>query len=1280
MTDDLGNLQSGPDRIVFHPSMQRKHEITPETILAIRLENSETAELVIIWPLHSVGSDCPNRCKGRHDSKENDVLVDLYFEWKLLLVYEDVDPHMDALIEQQLSVIVTWWGDEDDLVRWPGPRRRVRIRHGASNEEIRGGSGTQSSFAQHTGTGSPESLTPPKAHLSSKITANTLVVIASVLELGACTGAHALMVEPLAAAITSRQSFLKLAFSSMARLRNRLFMLDEVIPRRSQPLPHPSQRYTRRHSSSAARTLSSQTRLLDWPQTVRPTHEPDEPADKLHSLLSARTPFDPEYAWHLYMASVQPDTNNSTLTPREQLHFIQAFLNTFELYGDTPPDLQLLYTWGTRLDPVLRDLKSHLDVGSPEIISLKCFTAQVHAWLGDVERASQFTREIRGTRLNHAERCTLLCVYRNILVLSRYRQGASYALDLLIREWKFLGTFYHARTIPLPEAASFRKAMHNLLVDIPDGASLLLSHSQTAQDDRSLMGELLLETYCAKKLLHQAHALVLEMRRQQLPVKFHLQAKLTRLLAQRDLFVLAHEIFTSMEPSIDPQLYHSTGLHLYARRGDVDRAERFFGKHNDNNWSMQAARCMLMHAYAVAGKVDTVVELFHKFFPATPELAERPGIIHYTTVILAHAELANFDGIDFWLEKMLEAGCRPDGHVYSIILQSFARHGDIDSVAAMFDQMRTAEVKPDRVHYTSVITLLARRKDVIAAEAFYLQALHEGITPDRKMITSLMNAHVEAGSWEGVVRIFDYLRQSSHFRRDLSIEVYNTLLKAYVLIGTPFRVVLAMFRKLVRVGVRPDGYTYALVIQSACDAGKMDVAEELFAEMEDKAKSWGSLYHFDAYVLTIIMAGYVRQRSTARAKACYEDMQRRGIKPSSVTYKQVLQAYANDRTEASLKIAESFLKQIMDADADDPSWTGFESRSSALGNIYSPLMLVYARKEKPEEVVRLFNGMLEANGGSSLESLTIILDVHRRTNNIGAVRQLWPQIWELALRLSCANELFKGNNSRPTPMFTRHSNLLCMPLSIYIDALSAAGEHHAVLDTWTRAKAEGFSFDAHNWNHLAVVLVRAGELDRAFEVLERVLIPYSRKDPIVRDPSPESPLVFDGMGPDVDMPASDAPMHRKARRAKTVKTATRMVGSRLTMPEASTDFAHPLYLLHQVIPGLTMWRPHAVTLQVLSNVLGHLQRGRLVQPIRPADAPLATSESHAADSQSQVEIASATLQRIYHNYPEAVRAVLLYERGQARREAVQRSPKQWIKVKQQVEDTLADGDTIGLHG
>lgn len=78
-----------------------------------------------------------NADAGKCDSKENNVLVDLCVKRKLLLMYENVDPDFDALIKQWLSVFVAWWGEDDDLMRWQCPKRRVRIRHVGWNGEIR---------------------------------------------------------------------------------------------------------------------------------------------------------------------------------------------------------------------------------------------------------------------------------------------------------------------------------------------------------------------------------------------------------------------------------------------------------------------------------------------------------------------------------------------------------------------------------------------------------------------------------------------------------------------------------------------------------------------------------------------------------------------------------------------------------------------------------------------------------------------------------------------------------------------------------------------------------------------------------------------------------------------------------------------------------------------------------------------------------------------------------------------------------------------------------------
>ncbi|KAF9238758.1 hypothetical protein BU15DRAFT_88216 [Melanogaster broomeanus] len=743
---------------------------------------------------------------------------------------------------------------------------------------------------------------------------------------------------------------------------------------------------------------------------------------------------------------------------------------------------------------------------------------------------------------------------------------------------------------------------------------------------RQHMGEVLAEAYRAEDYLVNAHAVVIEMRTQRLPLGSWPQLELVRYLAKADLFALANEIFAPLHSTRHVRKYYMIGLYLSARQGHVVNAEEFYKLLMDNDWFMPVIQCWVMHAYAVAGRVETVVELFHQFFPkdsANGAVDARPTILHYTTIIFAYAERSDYDGLNHWLQAMLDAGHSPDGHVYNIILKSFSSRGEVDSVSAILDQMRSARIMPTHVHYTSVITLLAQRKDPIAAEAIYKRAVHEGVIPDRRMITTLMNAHVESGSWAGVVRVFDYLKESNNIRL-LTIEVYNTLLKAYVHIGSPFQVVAALFRKLQRAGLRPDGHTYALVIQSACDAGLMNVAEDLFAEMEAKAQEWEPFHRLDAFVLTIIMAGHLRLGHKAYAKA-----------------------------------SEAFLKSIMDTDQNHRGWMTTGSRPAVLENLHSPLMLAHTNQSSPRDVERIFEAMIEAGGEPSIQSLTILSDVYRRTGNLKAINRVWPQIWQLAVRLSRVDGLFGGDDTDATDSPPRHSSLLCVPLSIYIDALSAAGQADAIPHIWNRARSNGFGFDSHNWNHLAIALVRAAELERAFEVLERVVLPYQRQSELsgARNSSPESPYTFDSKPPDLDDPASDSPMGRKKRRVLAVKITTSKSGSRLDMEESSTDFAHPLHILHNVMPSWSTWRPHTVTLKVLSQVLKHLQGGRLVQPVTASNEPQLPGT--AEDSETRAKIASDILQRIYDNYPDTLRVITLYDRQQSRQDAINRLDDGW---------------------
>ncbi|KAG2369707.1 hypothetical protein BDR07DRAFT_1388159 [Suillus spraguei] len=926
----------------------------------------------------------------------------------------------------------------------------------------------------------------------------------------------------------------------------------------------------RRYSSSLPSCSNSprfnhiSTTLSSAPETMDVI---TSPLNHFLSLLQKNDPFNLDDAWNTYQMLIDSD-DHQHLKPLDLLNFAEKLSAAAEASGRDNGSVSYFQKWGRRLAALNERLESMFEKHSSQDITRLKLVARVSAFLGDLDRAIITAHELSDLLVD-GRREELLEIYETLIRLMALHQDGEHVLDFILAEWANISVHLLPLSIRLRQwdaelkLSSFQDAIYSTLANIPDAAHLLAKRRHLSLETRQRIGVLLLDVLCWEALADDAYTLLKEMQAQQISVQVDLQLQVVRSLVRADSFIRANELYRIISESTHARhkFLISTGMFLAAHQGDIDRAEECYSQLSTARWITSQDRATLMHAYAVAGQVGKVVELFHQFFPDqnASRLEAKPSIKHYTIVVYAHAERADYDGLNFWLQAMSKAGLVPDIYVYSIILKSFATRGEVESVAAVLDQMRAAKIMPTRVLYTTVISLLAHRRDPVSAEAIYKRALREGITPDRKMITSLMNAHVEAGSWAGVVRVFDYLKSSRIPRLRLSIEVYNTLLKAYVLIGAPFHVVSTIFRKLEAMGVQPNGRMYTLVIQSACDAGYMNIANRIFTEMQAAAQEWQTTYRVDAFVLTIIMAGHLRLGDKRSAKA-------RGIQPTSATFHHILRAYGNEKSEESLQIADDFLKTIM-------------TRAAALEHVYA---------DKPEEVERLFQSMLDAGGEPSLGSLSVLLDAYRRSGDIEAIHGLWPQIWQLALRFSKTDSLFEGEDDNPSDPTKRQGNLLCVPLSIYIDALSAAGEHSAIAEI----------FDSHNWNHLAVAL-------RAFEIVER-----SENVLRDRDLSPNSPLTFDVSPP-------DSPMHRSERRAYQSKMATKRSGDVLAIDPTSDDFAHPLHILHQISPSWDVWRPH--------RVLRHLGSGIPVQP---------ALEPNSDNDFTRGYLAGEILDRIYLNYPD----------------------------------------------
>jgi len=865
--------------------------------------------------------------------------------------------------------------------------------------------------------------------------------------------------------------------------------------------------------------------------------------------------------------------------------------------------------------------------------------------------------------------------------------GPEAAYDWLVSRWGTVEQYLWKKSSLVYSRASraavanLRNVIAHVVEGIEDPGTFLTERIQEQPAGPwKEVGEHFIDVLCTLRLPKEALDLMRRMERLSILPSVNIRLTLVKALAMEKSFGSAHKLYAQLRKEMkdvrEAELREvwSTGLYLHAREGSVARARVEFTSLEGRNWVTSEIVALMLHATAVKGLVKQTIETFERFFPRGAEPSQlvygRPTKTHYTEVLFAHAKAGDMDRVHTWLKRMTEDKIIPDAYTYAILLR-FGSSGDVASFSKLLRRMDSSGVKLNLHGYTTVISLLAQMGDSVGAERTYRQALKDGIHPDIKMLNALMHAHVQAGYWQGVVDTFDYIKTLPGRRYRPTTATYNTLLKAYVLLGTPFSTVSELVVDQEALGTRPDVYTYALLIQSACDNKEFDLALGLLSRMDRLADNAESDVEVTVYVLAILMGSFLRHGDNVRAREMFEQMKSRNIVPTAVTYSKIVHAYAREKTLGSLQLAEAFVRKLISEKSEDDGlragWISSSGgRSLALNTVYQPLMHVYAKLGQVEDVERLQEKLLDEGGKVSLGSLTALLAAYRNSGDVEAGKETWSFIYEMASQRSELGDILSCDETKPNTgpggrrEVVSQSNILCVPLSIYIDLLSSAGHHAEVARVWDTLRTHGFTFDSHNWNHLIIALIRAGEPERAFSILERVILPNAipasltgRAEYGRRSHQPNSPLSIVGGSNEVSVPIQDGSparppawaevsVHKHNRRMEDVRRISKHLESHSTIDTHSRgDFSHHLETLQLIPLTWNSWKPHSATLSVLSQALARLASGRLLHPIRGDSGTLDISTDGPAPIP---EPAKNIFNRINDNYREAVRAVKEFER------------------------------------
>ncbi|CAD6892568.1 unnamed protein product [Tilletia laevis] len=610
-----------------------------------------------------------------------------------------------------------------------------------------------------------------------------------------------------------------------------------------------------------------------------------------------------------------------------------------------------------------------------------------------------------------------------------------------------------------------------------------------------------------------AFELYKEATERQVPVREVVGRKLARVLSVEQRFDLADQAFEMIlqqgeaqdgsEFTIETQTLESRVCHQ-ARAGRVDEVQSDLDllaeRPGTEIWIGKSRSHLLAEALAVHGDIEQCDAVLAEMF----DLDWRPGV-YVAEGKRAPSRVANSLRIQarisarrLWeaeelLDHMLRIGQIASLRAFEDLMAACSKTEDVLFARRILESHQKLGYALNAPLLGSLMHIYARRQDAEGAHRVLGFMMELGLRVPASAFNTLLLAHVEASDWKAAFHLFRRMERTKQVGRRPNRRSYEIMLKALVMSGASVKEVFRFAEIMKENGAEYDARTYALLIQSASDAGTMGLALEMFDTADETLEGGADEFHF-----SIIINGLLREGSGYRAKKYFDLMQTRGLQPSHVTYAMLVQQHARMGTDEDLEKAVRVATWALSELEVVPGGKGNLHQANLSAMLYMPILRAEVDRGNSVAAEETLGDMGEASGLTAIRSLTILLDLYRRDGRVQAAMEAWYQLlalacaeqWTTLLQVLTSRVRLQLNNDgtpRVEEQRLRHPSSLCIPLSIIMDALSTAGLYDEAVQAWKVVRDLGGHFDPDNWNVLMAVHAGAGRLEEALEILEHVL-------------------------------------------------------------------------------------------------------------------------------------------------------------------------------------------------
>ncbi|KAJ5187584.1 hypothetical protein N7449_010578 [Penicillium cf. viridicatum] len=516
-----------------------------------------------------------------------------------------------------------------------------------------------------------------------------------------------------------------------------------------------------------------------------------------------------------------------------------------------------------------------------------------------------------------------------------------------------------------------------------------------------------------------------------------------------------------------------------------------------------------MVAFSKIGDVQTVQHLFDRFVADHGNPKTQRSV---TPLLAAHARLGDVRETRRQFDRIpTEFGLPLNTICWNILLLAHATAKDLSGAISAFSEMRENYVPPNSYTFGTLMGIFAQRGDIEAIRQLLKEAQKSRVRITRPMLDSAVQAYCKNGQLgqaeELVASSWDLAVGGSPLR------MWNFLLMRYA-----FRVSKFSFRRVLdrmgRLGLKPDGMTYAAIMLAYVYAKQVDRAQTTLRKMHEIGFE-ATEHHF-----SILLLGYVKQRNRDMVHVISREMQARfgrvGMEASLLNLRMQiardvestkdLQAPGEDIVfeNAEKTLAESIAR--FDANPSPPNsrlsrpLEGFAVESFN-DTHYQRLIDAYGLQGGAEKALQTFNHYMKfrrtagSSDGDELASLPIdfikaVMNAYLKTQNYEKVEECWHTIMANVSKTAGTCDLDKILSSQspmstlPAPAESPLPSMLSIPttqadkpkiipaqrfildypLSIYLHSLARRGMFERIHQVVAEFQTAGFALSGFNWS------------------------------------------------------------------------------------------------------------------------------------------------------------------------------------------------------------------------